>query len=106
MYWIKTRTPWDIFKGLKVKAVQNLVNEFESFNIIQQIPAELHAASSSILFIQYALDRKCFVYITEELCFKELYLQECYEKNSILVSKQYRDEFLGVLKMLEQVRWF
>jgi hypothetical protein len=86
-----------------VKAVQNAVNEFESLNTLTNLPnSEDYAASASLLFMQFLLDRKIFKDIFPILLDQELYLKECYEPSSILLQKQTRDELGGVFGLLEQ----
>jgi hypothetical protein len=105
MYFFKARTPWDIFKSLQVGAIQKIVSEFEACDVIQNLPAENHGTNLSLLFVQYLLDRDCFLYALQELLSNELYLSECYDKNSVFLSYQHQDDLLSVLDLLNQFQF-
>jgi hypothetical protein len=102
IYFFKSRSPWDVFKSLQVSSIQNIVREFEAFDAVQNLPSENYGANATLLFVQYLLDRDYFMYAMKELLTNELYLSECYDKNSVLLARQHRDDLLSVLDLLHQ----
>nr|CAG4717431.1 unnamed protein product [Naegleria fowleri] len=102
LYWIKERTPYDVFKNLQSSAVQEMLREFEALDAVQQLPQDNFGRSASLLLIQFFLDSDFFVYAANQLLHDETYLLECYEKSSPLVQGQYRDEVVGVFSLLNQ----
>ncbi|KAG2389136.1 hypothetical protein C9374_014536 [Naegleria lovaniensis] len=102
VYWIKERTPYDVFKNLQSSAVQEMLREFEALDSVQQLPQENFGKSASLLLIQFFLDADFLVYALNQLLHDEMYLTECYEKSSPLIQGQYRDELVGVFSLLNQ----
>ncbi|KAL0485080.1 hypothetical protein AKO1_011838, partial [Acrasis kona] len=102
LYFFKSRTPWDIFKSLQVSSLQKIVSEFEAFEAVQNLPSENYSTNASLLFIQYLLECNYLVYCIQELIANELYLQECYDKNAVLLSGHHRDDLLSVFALLQQ----
>ncbi|EFC49227.1 predicted protein [Naegleria gruberi] len=102
IYWIKERTPYDIFKNLQVSAVQDVIREFEALDQVQHLPSDNFGKTASLLLVQYLLDCDFFVYAINQLAIDEMYLQECYDKTAILFNKQLKDEILGVFSLLNQ----
>ncbi|KAL9648042.1 hypothetical protein ABK040_012096 [Willaertia magna] len=103
IYWIKDRSPYDTFKNLN--SIQQVIREFEALDLYQELNNlndKNLQRNLSILLIQYLLEIDYFVYAMNELLLNDLYLNECYEKNSYLVNIKYRDELLAIISLLNQ----
>ena len=90
---------------------EQLIKEFESFdgkfNIIINISLVVRNVSTlmpqkNLLFIQFLLERKLLVPLMTSLLNMGMYLQECYEIESVMMSRKHRDYMLSLLENISK----
>jgi len=101
-FFYAPKDPYEIMSGLKTNGdfIVKLVDSFDSNELVKRLKKEKKTDALSVQFIYFLLSERAFMFVIENLLTSDDYLKECYEPDSILLDRRYRDDIYPLMSLL------
>ena len=98
-FFYLAKDPYEILSGLKTSNdhIGKLVDSFDSNELVKRLKKEKKAEALSVQFIYYLLSERAFMFVVELLLTYDVYLKDCYELDSVVLDRRYRDDIYPLM---------
>ncbi|KAF0976114.1 hypothetical protein FDP41_004789 [Naegleria fowleri] len=106
-FFYLSKDPYEILSGLKNnnEFILKLVDTFDSNDLVKRLKKEKKSDALSVQFIYYLLSQKAFMFVVEQLLTSDDYLKECYELDSVILDRRYRDDIYPLMSLLNMFKF-
>ncbi|EFC39332.1 predicted protein [Naegleria gruberi] len=101
-FFYLSKDPYEILSGLKASNdhIGKLVDSFDSNELVKRLKKEKKNEALSVQFIYYLLSERSFMFVVELLLTSDAYLKDCYELDSVVLDRRYRDDIYPLMSLL------